>query len=158
MHIYTSGAGSPVLDGEDKAVLIVFIILIIAVGGTAYYMVGHNLDPGRTITEDASHTNGDITVSVVHAELGFRDTRVDIKIENEGGSIMLFDMTRAQLVQDDRQYAAKVVENTPGVIYGGTTKMQIVFYPVEKDDFMFRLVLANDEGKLIPFEIDVGVG
>ena len=90
--------------------------------------------------------------------MGYLFTKLYIKVENESGQVMLFDNTRAVLVQDGREFDPVEKNDVPGIIYDGTTEWDMRFKGVEKDDFMLRLILTGEDGKFIPFEIDVGVG
>lgn len=158
MHIYPSGAGSHDLESGDEILVVLGIVCALLVVGSAIIGQGHLLDSTRIISGDSSNTSHDITITVKNTELGYLFTKLYIKVENESGQVMLFDNTRAVLVQDGREFDPVEKNDVPGIIYDGTTEWDMRFKGVEKDDFMLRLILTGEDGKFIPFEIDVGVG
>ena len=136
--------------------MILAIGVVGLVGFTSFMEYGHSLDDRRVIMDDISQTNGDITVTMTDVEIGFRYTKININVNNDGDRILLLDATRAVLVQNGNQFPIwDTREVYPGAIYGGATEWAMKFEPIETDDFMLRLVLTNDDGKIVPFEINV---
>lgn len=155
--------------GAEYAVLMVFAFGLVGIGIAAtvwvgYNIIGHNFDSDRFIEDNYSQRNGDVTVTMKKTVIRIGNTIVDLNIKNDGTSRVLFDLNDAVLVQDGKQYGS--IECTgilspcrggiTDVIYDGTSESGwIRFEEVKTKDFAIRLSLTDDEGNIIPFEIDV---